>query len=99
MVVLGEASYGMYLLQYPVWWAVLWTSRTYRLQDYVTGIHTSPALDDTRVFCAGLTVLIALSVFTLRYIETPARLWLRPRASSISRSQDFEVAIHSASRG
>jgi peptidoglycan/LPS O-acetylase OafA/YrhL len=77
MVVLGEASYGMYLLQYPVWWAVLWVSRTYRLQDYVTEIHSSPALNDPKVFCAGLLLLIALSVFTLRYIETPARRRLR----------------------
>ncbi len=82
MVLLGEASYGMYLLQYPVWWAVLWLSRNYRLEDYVTDIHTSRALSDPKVFCAGVIVLIGLSVLTLRYIETPARRWLRSRAGS-----------------
>ena len=62
---LGEASYGIYILQMPV----------YGLLAKWIPLHT------TRGFYLYVTVLIAVSYLLYRVYETPARNWIRNRWS------------------
>lgn len=62
-IYLGEISYGLYILQMPVF---LWT--VYILNRYkITN-------DATLIFFIGLSNLIILSALSYKYIETPLRL-------------------------
>lgn len=70
-VYLGEISYGIYLLQYPIWKAL----SDYRLEKYF-GI-TSNQSDNTLVFLLRLTVLILLAAFSFKFIESPMRNLIR----------------------
>ena len=67
MVVLGEASYGMYILHAPIW---LWLTHF---------LGQSNATDSMRLvfFLDYLALLIALSLLALRFLERPARRAIR----------------------
>jgi peptidoglycan/LPS O-acetylase OafA/YrhL len=72
LVVLGEASYGLYLIHFPVWWYFYW----------ITG------MENVRIwFPLYLAICIGLSVLSFFFFETPTRKWLlhrfavRPRES------------------
>jgi peptidoglycan/LPS O-acetylase OafA/YrhL len=70
LVLLGEASYGMYILHYPIY--VLH-------HDWVVpmlGLHGAP------VHYVYALLLIGLSLAVFRWIETPCRRWLRPRGAA-----------------
>jgi len=62
LLLLGEASFGLYILQSPVW------SGWRRL-----GLGLSPGVDLVAFCC----VLVAISVAVHRLVELPARRWLR----------------------
>lgn len=73
LVLLGEASYSLYIIHWIAYRGVeLWGN---------TG-HAVPRV------LAGLVVigLVALSVASLKFIEMPAREWLRPRRAVRSRA-------------
>jgi peptidoglycan/LPS O-acetylase OafA/YrhL len=63
LVVLGEASYGLYLIHVPVLHAV-------------TALHLSGSVSDYPLY---LGVCIALSVLSFYFFETPARRWILHR--------------------
>ncbi len=57
LILLGEASYGIYILQIPV--------------SYV--LHTLPPIYEWKMFGLYSFTLIALSLFSLKYVEAPLR--------------------------
>ena len=73
LVALGEASYGAYILQFPVNWCVsLVDKHTLRLGQS----HPLAA------FAVYLAAVIAASLLAFRLIEEPARRWLRHRLAA-----------------
>ncbi|MGA2206013.1 MAG: acyltransferase [Terracidiphilus sp.] len=64
LVVLGEASYGLYLIHVPVWWYFV---RALPAQ----GIHIW--------YPCYLSTCIGLSVLSFYFLETPARKWVLRR--------------------
>jgi peptidoglycan/LPS O-acetylase OafA/YrhL len=66
MVLAGEISFSIYILQMPVFRTVLGVARR---------LHTGPYAS----IWAALTVLIAVSYFAYRFIELPARVAIRRR--------------------
>jgi peptidoglycan/LPS O-acetylase OafA/YrhL len=66
MVVLGEASYALYILHIP-----LWDWMTYALRR----LHMAPGF--VAVSLLHLGVAMGLSILTLRVVEQPARRALR----------------------
>lgn len=75
VVLLGEASYSLYILHVPVWLLITNAGE-------VLGIS---ALAQPQLFLAYLPLMIALSVLTYRYIELPARKalqqWFQSRST------------------
>jgi len=73
LVVLGEASYGVYILQVPVW--------------IVFMIAIRPKLDvgTTGAFFIFVAILTLVSVAVLYAFEKPARAWLRGTRSAALR--------------
>jgi peptidoglycan/LPS O-acetylase OafA/YrhL len=65
---LGEISYGMYLLQFPVWAYIAYGTRN-------TGFNQ----ESTAGFYLCLSVLLVVSGLSYRYFETPARAYIRKR--------------------
>lgn len=68
-IFLGEISYGIYLLQYPVWKAMG------KIEKYFDIINEYS--DNTIFFLLKLFILILLSSLTYKYIETPMRKLIR----------------------
>lgn len=66
-ILLGEASYALYLLQVPI---LLWVHRGARAFGIELGWE---------VACAQLVLLLGTSMWVFRWVEEPARRWLRAR--------------------
>ena len=82
MLLLGEASYGIYMLQRPV---AGWIDRMFAPfnrgplePQFVPGGIGFPG--DLKVFWFFLVVLVGFSIVTLKLIELPARRLLRPKS-------------------
>jgi peptidoglycan/LPS O-acetylase OafA/YrhL len=79
VVLLGNASYAVYILQDPLW--RIGISVTKRVAGTLDAVETWP------YFLAFTIVLAATSMLSLRLLEQPARRWLkqvldsRPRKS------------------
>lgn len=71
LVRLGEASYALYILQAPLWEGALVVLSHLNLH----------AASHRWYFCVYLVLLIGSSLATYRWIEIPARDWLRARLS------------------
>jgi peptidoglycan/LPS O-acetylase OafA/YrhL len=71
LVTLGEASYGLYILHWPLleWF----THATGRVFGYPAGADAQA----WPLFVAYLLGAVAISVLCYRHIESPARRWLR----------------------
>jgi peptidoglycan/LPS O-acetylase OafA/YrhL len=77
MIRLGEASYALYVLHWPLW-------------DWVTRIFPAPAPDASArlpFFLVYLGLLIALSLLAWRYLEHPARRAIRQAFRGRSRTR------------
>ncbi len=70
LVLLGEASYGLYILHWPLW---VWY--THLLHQPTMGYL--PRLSSLALFALYLVILIGLSVACFRYVETPLRIAIR----------------------
>lgn len=64
LVVLGEASYGLYLIHGPIWWYFYWVFHFKRVWTW---------------YPIYLIICIGLSVLSLYFFETPTRKWLLHR--------------------
>jgi peptidoglycan/LPS O-acetylase OafA/YrhL len=74
LVLLGEASYGIYILHVPlIFWVCYFAQRDLRLD----AIPTPFAADAPITYAVYLAVLIGLSILSLRWFEEPARRWIR----------------------
>jgi len=74
LVLLGEASYGIYILHVPLAWWFAWLGHgDARLSE----IPPQFAVDQPFYYAIYLTVLIGLSIVSLRWFEEPARRWIR----------------------
>lgn len=71
MLLLGEASYGIYMLQRPL---------SQWLDKFAAPYNRGPVEFDPKLFWAFLAVLICFSILTLKGLELPARRWLRPES-------------------
>ncbi len=71
LLFLGEASYALYILHYPVWAWMEWLSGKFGMQD----AFRSPA-----GLLPYLVVAIAVAAAAYRWLEIPARRWMRGRA-------------------
>jgi peptidoglycan/LPS O-acetylase OafA/YrhL len=72
LVLLGDASYAIYILHVPIW---LWWDRLTRI---TLRIEWPAPLD----FTLYLAAVLALSIAAMMVIERPARAWLKPRYSN-----------------
>lgn len=72
-VLLGNASYAIYIIQVPIW---VWWDRITRVD---LRIELPPLID---FFCC-LLVVIGTSILVYTYIERPTRQWLVLRANKI----------------
>ena len=70
-ILLGEASYSMYILHIPL--RICWTN----LADAVPGLSGMPWLSFPLYF--GFVVLVSVVVF--RVVETPLRQWIAGRGT------------------
>jgi peptidoglycan/LPS O-acetylase OafA/YrhL len=78
LVLLGDASYGIYILHVPLaWWC------QYLLQDGLRLSQVQPpfAADRPVYYAIYLAVLVGLSIASLRWFEDPARRWIRQLAA------------------
>lgn len=68
LVLLGEASYALYLLHIPIW-------------DLMSKVAEAIGVSDSTVlfFFGYVTVSVVASVLTLKFIEEPAKLWIKRR--------------------
>jgi peptidoglycan/LPS O-acetylase OafA/YrhL len=64
LVVLGEASYGLYLIHGPVWWYFYWAFHFKHVWTW---------------YPFYLVLCIGLSVLSFYFLETPTRKWLLRR--------------------
>lgn len=64
LVVLGEASYGLYLIHVPVWWYFYWVFSFEHVRTW---------------YPFYLGTCISLSVLSFYFFETPTRKWLLRR--------------------
>lgn len=71
MQFLGEISYGIYILQFPVWAFMEYAMRN---SDF--------DLSSTKGFYLCFAVLLLLSALSYRYFERPARLFIRTKFHS-----------------
>ncbi|QNK77413.1 acyltransferase [Winogradskyella sp. PAMC22761] len=67
LIYLGEISYGIYILQYPVW---LWSRIMFKQIYKITGIAEIPY---QYIFWINIFLLIVFSAFCYKYIEMPLR--------------------------
>lgn len=75
-VILGEASYSMYLFQFPIWWFSI--SLLIGLKgDLVTVLFKQQFPATNWLFAVNLTGLIVASVLCWKYLETPMRTAIR----------------------
>ena len=72
MVLLGEASYSLYLLHWPLWVAI-----TYYLVNHLERFQKGPSH-----FVACVLPIIALSILAFKFIEHPANRFLKSALSS-----------------
>jgi peptidoglycan/LPS O-acetylase OafA/YrhL len=81
LVRLGEASYAVYLLHSPlIWWTYWVDGKGPNL------INTHPAM----VFVIYLIVVTAIALLVYRFIEEPARKYLRRQLSGKSASSRMQ---------
>jgi peptidoglycan/LPS O-acetylase OafA/YrhL len=66
LVLLGDASYALYILHVPIRWL---------LEDLLR--HAGQAIAFGTMFSIFLPLLIGLCIFVFKYIEYPTRNWLR----------------------
>ncbi len=71
-VFLGEISFGIYILQFPVW---LFLS-DFRMKNYLGLIKGE---DDLILFLIRIVVLIVMSAISFKYFETPIRTYIKTR--------------------
>ncbi len=74
LVVLGEASYAVYILQVPAWALFVWLA------------YPHLAMGPLGAFGVFVTLLTVSSVAVLYAVEKPARAWLRAPAARSTRS-------------
>ena len=74
LLLLGEASYALYLLQFPVFhaFAQLWAAAGMRA-------YNPSALSNSGFYAAYIAVLIAVSILSYKCLEQPARNFLQTR--------------------
>ena len=65
LVLLGEISYGIYILQYPVYYA---------LNNINAKAHL---LNDTQVFYSGYAILVMIALASYYIIEKPVKTYIR----------------------
>lgn len=68
LLFLGESSFALYILHYPVWAWMSWLAKHLGHAEFLSSL---PGL------VAYLAVALGSSAFAYRFIETPARRWLR----------------------
>jgi peptidoglycan/LPS O-acetylase OafA/YrhL len=73
MITLGEASYAIYMLHWPLWW---WFTRLLGVPDEQNATLTMPS---GLLFAAYCLMLVALSLIVFARVETPARRVIRER--------------------
>jgi len=71
LVLLGEASYGMYILQEPI--SQIYYYRFAVQTSWPNAVH----------FYVLMGLLIAIPILTLKWMENPARFWLRKQGQKI----------------
>ena len=82
MQLLGDASYSIYVLQLCVWWYSLGVVTGFERIDYTVAIYSGVMAGSWWFLIVNTAILIALSILLFKYVETPARTYLRARLSS-----------------
>jgi peptidoglycan/LPS O-acetylase OafA/YrhL len=99
MIALGEASYSLYILQFPCVVTLIWVEQGFAFRDFLEVGQRHPILSGSQFYLVAMTVCIGTSLLVQRYFEHPLRRYIRERLFvSIDR---FETAatIPVAGRG
>jgi peptidoglycan/LPS O-acetylase OafA/YrhL len=67
IVLLGEASYGIYIFQVPI----------------ASVLRVPPPLHSVSTLCFYCVALLVASVLSFRFVESPLRIWIKNRLSGV----------------
>lgn len=79
MMLLGEASYSFYVLQFPVYYTVLWIWLRFSSRDLLTTTAAEAPQQHWWGFVMLLLINQAVALLAFLYIERPLRVTLRQR--------------------
>jgi len=81
MQLLDDASYSVYILQFCVWWTSFAVVTGFARIDYTAATNADVMAGSAWFFLVNSAILITLSILLFKYVETPARTYLRSRLS------------------
>ena len=79
LVVLGEASYALYVLQFSIVFTLLWAENGFVAYDFIEYGRIHPRVAWPLFYLVAALTSIATSVAVWKYFETPLRRGLRRR--------------------
>jgi peptidoglycan/LPS O-acetylase OafA/YrhL len=79
LVVLGEASYALYVLQFSIVFTLLWAENGFVAYDFIEYGRLHPQVSWPLFYLVAALTSIATSVAVWKYFETPLRRGLRRR--------------------
>lgn len=94
MVWLGEISYGIYILQKPVW--ALFDKHLWSVVDGISMFLIHRPANDYMLLAGLSLLLIACASFSFKFLETPLRRWIRATWSKPAPKVVTQVAVQSS---
>jgi peptidoglycan/LPS O-acetylase OafA/YrhL len=79
MVVLGEASYSLYILQFSIVFSLMWAEQRFAFHDFIQVGRTHPVLSGLQFYVLSAMVSIAVAILVQRFYERPLRSYIRGR--------------------
>jgi len=79
MVVLGEASYSLYILQFSIVYSLMWVEQGFVFHDFIQDGRTHPILSWPQFYLLSTVTSIAISIVVQRFYEQPLRRYIRGR--------------------
>lgn len=77
LVLLGEASYSVYILHVPIGWGLIALAWFAGFGDTATPLEFPRPMPGIPFLLAYIAILLAVSTLSFLYLETPARGWIR----------------------
>jgi peptidoglycan/LPS O-acetylase OafA/YrhL len=79
LVILGESSYALYILQFSVVYTLMWMDQNFAIYDYMQYGRLHSRLSAPAFFVLAVFACMTISVLVCKFYETPLRKVLRQR--------------------